>query len=120
MRKFLIILLIVLIILIIVGVVWYIFFRSGDEFKDWKTYRNESLGFEMKIPNLIDDEDIYIENYGNAIDFFYSYMKAGIGEKVGGDDFYIEIKENLENLSIKNWVQKIKKCGDRRLLSPHE
>jgi len=78
---------------------------SEDETTDWKNYRNEEYGFEIKYPKEWEfkkgDESIaYLMVLGNPLQ----------GEKT----FYFEIEaeENIDSLTAKEWIKNVLKEND--------
>jgi len=78
---------------------------SEDETTDWKNYRNEEYGFEIKYPKEWEfkkgDESIaYLMVLGNPLQ----------GEKT----FYfeIEVEENIDSLTAKEWIKNVLKEND--------
>lgn len=78
MKKILLIILGALVVLIIIGGgVWYFVSSKSnqDQSKDWKTYRNEKYGFEVKYPTGWTVEVADNTNDGGLIiaGFYFSY-----------------------------------------------
>jgi hypothetical protein len=74
--------------------------KPETDTSDWKVYRNEVYGFEMKYPS---DWKVQ-EDYGQVtnIDFFGSMPDLPQGIE---DHFLIQIYELGETLNLKEWVK---------------
>jgi hypothetical protein len=75
--------------------------KPETDTSDWKVYRNEVYGFEIKYPS---DWKI-LEDYGQVvtnIDFFGSMPDLPQGTE---DHFLIQIYELGETLNLKEWVK---------------
>jgi hypothetical protein len=66
---------------------------------DWTIYRNEEYGFEVKYPS---DANLFYGNFG----FSYNYN----GKINFSEDFEIVVYNNLDKLSLKEWVLSNEVC----------
>ncbi len=74
---------------------------NSSNFKDWKTYKNEELGFELKYP-----EDFIVNNNSNHINIISSVYKDSESEFPG---ISISVYNNLEKeTDISKWVDENK------------
>jgi len=89
---------VVIVLAIIGGGVWYYVSNKnqspagGDQFKDWKTYRNEEYGFEVKYPN---NWNINTISENEAVEFMAP------GKKMRSIGIFID--NNPKNLSLEEF-----------------
>ncbi|MCK5332251.1 hypothetical protein KAJ41_00105 [Candidatus Parcubacteria bacterium] len=100
-------------------------FIEKEELTDWKTYRNEEVGFEFKYPkdymrkneemtnfaigSLRNNYDVYMTAFDTQIDY---------DENFGMNDFNIKIINNPDRLSLSKWFEKnaIEKFGTKNAI----
>jgi hypothetical protein len=74
--------------------------KIEEEIANWKTYRNEEYGFEIKYP---EDLKIYTDSLPTVVEF-------GKNEwRIFGIKFYrnvCELPENVKCVSFKDWISK--------------
>lgn len=94
------------------------FGESDSETADWKIYKNEEYGFELKYPKdwIVDEPGIKpSDRYVRFVDINKinklkeSYENGVANIFVDGGNFFIYIGDNSEGVSLDSWAEREKK-----------
>jgi len=80
---------------------------SKNEIADWKTYRSEGYGFEIKYPSLYDFSTC--KDCSDKVTIFAPLGEGKSGYVEVGIDVWETDKGSYKNVSLQNWIDEIRR-----------